>query len=109
MKAENLVEMRGNFPLEPLNNFVLLTIQNLVPPIFPPANSWNRAIETRMPAGLKQKLEANFEPSGAHWAVSEMQSEEWAGLGLGLSVLLVASVVVLLTSLVLSVRRDRFR
>jgi hypothetical protein len=92
IKAEQVASLRGGSSLNCANNSVLLTIQNLTPPIFPFANQWNQAMERIMPASLRVKLEQAFEPSGAHWALGQMQVEEDAGLGFGVTLLLLAGV-----------------
>jgi hypothetical protein len=49
-------------------------------------------VERVMPGRWRARLEKAFEPGGAHWILEEMQIEEIAGLGLGVSALLLASV-----------------
>ncbi len=71
------------------NNAVLLTIQNLAPPVFPLAGAWNRLVARDTPTWLRSRLERSFEPAGAHWQLGEMQIEEDAGIGFGVSLLLV--------------------
>jgi len=73
------------------NNAVLLTIQNLVPPVFPLAGAWNRAMDEHVPRAWRERLQKHFEPDGAKWHLGEMQVEEWAGLGFGVSGLLIVS------------------
>ncbi len=92
IKAERVASLQGQSLLNGPNNFVLLTIQNLAPPIFPFANQWNEAMQRIMPAGLRAKLEQAFEPGGAHWALGQMQVEEDAGLGFGVTLLLLAGM-----------------
>ncbi len=43
---------------------------------------------------LKAKLEQNFEPSQAHVALEELQVEETSGLGFGVTLLLLLSLIV---------------
>ena len=73
-------------------NSLLLPVQNLVPPIFPIANTWNQIERKFMPRRWNEVLEKNFEPGGAHFSVGEMQVEESAGLGFGVTLLLLASM-----------------
>ncbi|EEF59573.1 hypothetical protein [Pedosphaera parvula] len=75
------------------HNILLIGLQNVVPPVFPMAKAWNRMMMKVIPPSSLQVLETNFEPGGAHLALGEMQIEEDAGLGLGISVLLVAGVI----------------
>jgi hypothetical protein len=72
---------------------VSLVTQNLVPPVFPPARQWNAFVKEHIPAGLESALRAVLvEPQAAEFSVAELQMEEDAGLGCGVSALLLASV-----------------
>jgi hypothetical protein len=92
-KAEQTTFLRGGPALHVAQNCALLLVQNFVPPIFPVAGAWNKAVLKIMPPELVKKLEAGFEPSGAHLAVGEMVMEEDAGLGFGVSVMLLLAFV----------------
>ena len=92
IKAEHVGALEGQSLLNAANNSVLLTIQNLTPPIFPFANQWNEAVRRRMPLGMRTKLEKSFEPAGAHWELGQMQIEEDAGLGFGVTLLLLVGL-----------------
>jgi hypothetical protein len=83
---------KGNPVLVAANNGVLLVTQNFTPPVFPLAKRFNASIQKRMPTKLRSDLEACFEIGGAHWTFDEMQAEEGAGLGFGVSVLLLVSL-----------------
>lgn len=74
-------------------NVVLITLHNFTPTIFPLAPAWNRAMERIIPPGLSEKLHTNFEPFGAGLRTDEMQMEEQTGIGFGVSVLLVATLI----------------
>lgn len=74
-------------------NTVLLLHQNFSPPIFPMAEWWNRFVLTHIPPALKAKLEKNFEATGVHLPIGEIETEEAAPLGFGVSALLLASLV----------------
>lgn len=91
LSAEGLQLTRGEPVIRVANNTVLLTIQNFVPPIFPMANAWNRFAEGIIPSGFAEKIRADFERAGARWHLGEMQVEETAGLGFGISLLLAVS------------------
>ena len=93
LKAEKVEALEKGSLLNVANNTVLLTIQNLAPPVFPWAGAWNEAVPRHMPAGLKERLRQSFEPGGARWLLGELQIEEAAGLGFGVSLLLLLSVV----------------
>jgi hypothetical protein len=70
------------------NGFLLL-LRNLVPPIFPAAGWWNTSALSVLPPALARPLKANFE-NGFH-ELKELPTEDWAGLGFGLSVLVLVS------------------
>ncbi len=74
-------------------NAIILTLQNFAPPVFPMANRWNAAAPGLMPAEFRRRMKQTFEPSGANLALSELQNEEFAGLGFGVSLLVVVSAV----------------
>lgn len=75
-------------------NVVLITIENLVPPVFPAANQWNAGEQKFMPAALNRRMhEAMLEAQASELKLPEMQMEENAGLGFGVSALLLASIV----------------
>ena len=61
-------------------------IQNLSPPIFPLAGRWNHP--------LADTLATKFKTFGGVFHAPELQAEEGAGLGLGICLLLVVSLVV---------------
>ncbi|MDD5138901.1 MAG: hypothetical protein PHY43_01415 [Verrucomicrobiales bacterium] len=75
-------------------NTVSLASQNLVPPVFPLADKWNQEVLKRIPSGLESRLRSvMLEHQAYEFSVSEMQIEENAGLGFGVSALLLVSVV----------------
>ena len=75
------------------DNVLLLTLQNLAPPVFPWAGAWNQKVQKLVPAGLSLRLHETFvEPEAAEFKLEDMQIEENAGLGLGVSMLLLLSV-----------------
>lgn len=69
-------------------NGALVALQNLNPPFNPFAGAWNQWIEKRIPTYLASKLVLQFEEAGAKLRLGEMQMEEAAGLGLGITLLL---------------------
>jgi hypothetical protein len=84
----------GGFPLFRLvANGIGFILQNLVPPIFPLANRWNEWVKTAMPSGLAARMTERFEPSAAGFQLSEMQTEEVAGLGFGVCALFLITLV----------------
>jgi hypothetical protein len=75
-------------------NAVSIATQNLVPPVFPVAGKWNAEVIKIIPAGLESRLRAVMLESQAYeFSVPEMQTEEDAGVGFGVLVLLLVSVV----------------
>ena len=84
----SVIEMKH--PLVGVWGNALLLLKNLAPPIFPLAGWWNQSALTILPHGLVAPLVANFEP-GFH-TVGELPTEDGAGLGFGVSFLLIVSV-----------------
>jgi hypothetical protein len=70
-------------------NTFLFLLDNLAPPFFPQAKWWNQSALSILPHSLVAPLVANFE-QGFHW-LGELPTEDWAGLGFGLSLLVVVS------------------
>ncbi len=69
---------------------VNLVLGNLAPPVFPFAQSWEVLVQRVLPGKFKQAMAGNFEGSMTKFQVPELQVEESAGLGCGLSLLLLA-------------------
>ena len=73
-------------------NVLLIIVQNVSPPVFPVANLWNDGIKKLMPSELSVRLhEVMVEREAAEFTLPQMQMEENAGLGFGVSLLLGAS------------------
>ena len=72
------------------NSFLFL-LDNLVPPFFPAAGWWNQHALSVLPQWLVGPLVANFE-SSFHW-LWELPTEDWIGLGFGLSWLVIFTVL----------------
>jgi len=80
--------------LRTLSNTVLITAQNLTPPVFPMAKAWNQLVKKNIPAGLSRRLhEIVAEPGAAEFITWEIQMEEGAGLGFGVVALLGLSLL----------------
>ena len=75
-----------------LGNAAVFLTGNFVPTFFPLAGWWNHSILTFLPDHINALLAANFE--GYFYRLGEIPTEEAAGLGFGLSVLLVVSLLV---------------
>lgn len=72
-------------------NALLLGLNNYLPPLFPWAKWWNQNALDILPRSITTPMNANFE-AGYHW-LPELPTEDWAGVGLGLSVLLTLALV----------------
>src|ERR1017187_2968860 len=88
MAAEHRPELTSEAPLfKTWVNIVLIGLQNFAPPIFPLASAWNNLAEHLISPALAANLARYFEP-GVRFQLGEMQIEEGAGLGFGVSALL---------------------
>jgi hypothetical protein len=72
-------------------NTLLLALDNFTPPLFPFAGWWNAHALVALPHFITAPMTANFE-QGFLW-LGELPTEDWAGIGFGLSALLAVSVV----------------
>lgn len=80
-------------PLRLVSNVFMVAIQNLVPPVFPGYKIWDQAVQNALPPALNHRLQQAFvEPGAAGFKLDSMQTEENAGLGFGVSLLLLASM-----------------
>jgi len=75
-------------------NALLLLSNNFLPPFFPLANWYTQSVLPLVPAFIAQPMTANFEQGFQQ--VWELPTEDWAGLGLGVSALVAVSVFVAL-------------
>jgi hypothetical protein len=72
-------------------NGLLLLLNNLCPPFFPVAGWWNQHAPHLLPAALMGPMKANFERDFLRlW---ELPTEDWAGIGPGVTVLMIISAV----------------
>jgi hypothetical protein len=74
-----------------LGNAVLLFTNNFVPTFFPLAGWWNQHALSHFPGALVRLMDANFE--GGYNILGEIPTEDWAGIGFGISTLVVVSIV----------------
>ena len=72
-------------------NVFQLVADNFVPTVFPLAGWWNQQFPTWLTASLMATFKHNFDPG--FFIIGEMPTEDWAGLGFGICVLLVVSVL----------------
>jgi hypothetical protein len=73
-----LVGLWGNPPL--------ILMSNLCPPFFPMSGWWNQNILNFLPGFIRAPLDKNFE--SGYQVVWEIHFEDWAGIGPGLTVLM---------------------
>jgi hypothetical protein len=66
-----------------------LALDNFVPPIFPMAHWWNEHASSFMPHFL---VKASRHFDDGFFMLGELPTEDWAGIGFGLSILLMVSV-----------------
>ncbi len=74
-----------------LGNGFLLVTNNFAPTFFPLAGWWNQHAMSLLPGWFHRLMDANFE--GGYNNLGEMPTEDWSGLGFGVTVLLLVSVV----------------
>ncbi len=92
MTLENATSIVSQNPLVGiLGNTAVFLAGNFVPTLFPLAGWWNHSILTFLPDKINALLAANFE--AYFYRLGEIPTEEAAGLGFGLSVLLAVSVL----------------
>ncbi len=72
-------------------NAMNLALDNFQPPLFPFADWWNAHAYHWLPGPLLDRMVSTFEPGAAYLQVMDLQFEVFAGLGLGISLLLLVS------------------
>jgi len=72
-------------------NALLLLLNNLCPPFFPFAGWWNQNALLVLPGFIVRPMNANFEES--YQNVWELPTEDWAGIGPGVTGLLLIAAV----------------
>ncbi len=80
-----------------VGNTLGLVVQNLAPPVFPPAARWNAAVPTWLPAAYQQHVVPYFEADqrgSGNLTLGELQMEESAGLGCTATIMLVIALAV---------------
>jgi hypothetical protein len=70
-------------------NALLLAFNNFIPPLCPFAGWWNQNALAILPQFIVAPMSANFEEG--FQAIGELPTEDWAGAGFGVSVLLLVS------------------
>jgi hypothetical protein len=88
------IERTGMNMKDPLvgiwGNAFLILLDNFTPPLFPFAGWWNQHALAALPHYISAPMTANFEP-GFLW-LGELPTEDWTGIGFGISLLLAVSV-----------------
>jgi hypothetical protein len=77
-----------------IGNGVLMLYQNFAPPILPNAATLNNLAPEYWPKWLFDGMTANFEQ--AFWKLGEMPIEDGSGVGFGVSMLLLVSLIVVI-------------
>jgi hypothetical protein len=70
-----------------VGNIFQLLLQNIFPPLFPQASWWNQHASSILPNSWIVNFQGGFSQVG------ELPTEDWAGVGFGISLLLAVSVV----------------
>jgi hypothetical protein len=97
-RIEDVPMGAGPVWLHLLANGTTWPLDNLAPPVFPFASAWNRAADALTPPSLAALFQNHrFEPGARNWHLAEIQVEESAGLGFGITTLLGLSVLAALT------------
>jgi len=81
----------GNPVVGVIGNALLLLVNNLCPPVFPLAGWWNQNALQLLPGAMVGPMVRNFE-DGFH-VLWELPTEDWAGLGAGVTVLAIISAL----------------
>ncbi len=85
--AEHALFVKTDPLLHITHNSMLIGIHNLVPPVFPATDVWKRLMLKTISQERTRRLGQIFEPSAICLSVPDMQTEESAGLGFGISLL----------------------
>jgi len=93
VKAEGVC-VKSDPPLRLASNLAVTALQNLNPPVFPLAGQWNTFVTNQFSPELRLRLSQTVVESGAvDFHTEEMPVEENAGLGFGVCLILLLSVV----------------
>ncbi|MDB6108915.1 MAG: hypothetical protein JWR69_665 [Pedosphaera sp.] len=90
--AERTVIGHGDALQRIPHNCLVLSLQNLAPPVFPLARQWNEAMLRLFSPETQERMLHSYEPGEAFFKLPEMQMEECAGLGFGVTALLLVSL-----------------
>ena len=91
----SILEPAGQTMHRPLvgivGNAFQISLDNFAPPLFPLAGWWNQNAPHLLPHKLVAIVENNFD-TGYFW-LGELPTEDWAGIGFGISALLAVSLL----------------
>jgi len=88
LKAEQPTVGGGGKGYRFLANAINLPLAQVAPPLFPFRQQWDALVARTMSTNLSAQLHGYMEPALAELYIPEMQTEETAGLGVGVAVLL---------------------
>jgi len=88
LKAEQATIGGGGKVMRFVVNAINLPLDNLVPPVFPFTHQWDALVARTLPPELHARMLQHMENGLATIRLQELQVEEAAGLGMGLTVLL---------------------
>lgn len=93
LKAEQPTIGGGGKPVRFLANAINLPLANLTPPIFPFRHQWDGLVAATVPARWSAVLHEYIEEPVAEFQLQELQTEETAGVGAGVTLLILAVLV----------------
>ena len=93
LRAEGPAIGGGGAPYRFLANAINLPLANLAPPVFPFTRQWEHLVQRLVPDRVAAGLQRNLEDAAARFQIPEMQMEESAGLGAGVTLLLLVVLV----------------
>ena len=91
LKAEQPTIGAGGKPFCFVSNAVNLPLANLAPPVFPFRQQWQNLMQHVVPARVAAGLQRYTEYGSELFPILEMQSEESAGLGMGVTLLVLVA------------------
>ena len=93
LKAEQATIGGSGKGLRFVANAINLPLDNIVPPVFPFTTAWNQFVDHSILAKMSAAAGPGMETGLAKFRLPDMQTEESAGLGMGLTILLLVLLV----------------